>query len=849
MRGVVASSFLCIAVSAFSAAAGAQCGYQWRSGFGPQGGGGIATALTFDDGSGPALFVAGGFAEIVGVPARNIARWDGHQWSQVGAGVGADEFERITEIAIYDDGAGPALYAMGNFTEADGASARSLARWDGQSWEPVGDGFVTFTGYYGAMTAFDDGSGPALYIGGDFDTTGSGLVVNNIMRWDGATLSPVGSGANNWIDALAVFDDGSGPALYAAGGFSTAGGVPCESIARWNGQQWSPVGAGMPASGDRVNALAVFDDGAGPALYAGGRFTTAGAASVSNLARWDGGAWSDVGGGVTGTTMSFPLVNTLRVVQENGAPSLWIGGHFDTAGGIDAPSLARWDGVSLTPVGGGASWAVESITPYTAGSDSGVLVSGGFRAVGTIAANHMARWRDGEWSIHGEQGLGTPEHWPDPPLTLALQQFDDGAGPAMFVGGDFGYAGDAPALSIAKRTHAGWSAFGEPFERSIGPGWVLYPFVSAMTVFDDGSGPALYATGQFLRAGNVTLNHVGRWDGVSWSALGTGLNPGAPSFPHPNAMAAFDDGFGAALYVGGQDFALPGAGFSNYRALARWRNGVWAPIDFYGVVNALAVFDDDAAGPLPPALYIGCVPNSNFPDRALARWDGVSMTYIPGLSTGSSTAAEVNALCLFDDGAGPALYVGGAFTSAGGLGALRIARWNGESWSALTGAGTSGRVRAMTVMDDGNGPALFLSGSFSTAGGHAAIGVARYRASGFAPLGSGVQGGTFSGMAYGPSVRALAPFDSGAAPPILCVGGVLGGAGGTPSHGFALWAPPDACCPGDANNDRVVNFADLNAVLSAFGASGTASDADMNGDGFVNFADLNLVLGHFGDAC
>lgn len=55
---------------------------------------------------------------------------------------------------------------------------------------------------------------------------------------------------------------------------------------------------------------------------------------------------------------------------------------------------------------------------------------------------------------------------------------------------------------------------------------------------------------------------------------------------------------------------------------------------------------------------------------------------------------------------------------------------------------------------------------------------------------------------------------------------------------------PDASIPGDLNGDGVVNFTDLNLVLSNFGSSGAPGDA--NGDGVVDFADLNVVLSKFG---
>lgn len=59
-------------------------------------------------------------------------------------------------------------------------------------------------------------------------------------------------------------------------------------------------------------------------------------------------------------------------------------------------------------------------------------------------------------------------------------------------------------------------------------------------------------------------------------------------------------------------------------------------------------------------------------------------------------------------------------------------------------------------------------------------------------------------------------------------------------------------CAGDANGDNVVNFADLNTVLSQFGQSQTGPGflgGDVNGDGSVGFADLNAVLSGFGQPC
>lgn len=56
-------------------------------------------------------------------------------------------------------------------------------------------------------------------------------------------------------------------------------------------------------------------------------------------------------------------------------------------------------------------------------------------------------------------------------------------------------------------------------------------------------------------------------------------------------------------------------------------------------------------------------------------------------------------------------------------------------------------------------------------------------------------------------------------------------------------------CPGDANGDGEVNFADLNIVLNQFGQTEAGLAGDVNVDGVVNFADLNIVLGVYNAGC
>ncbi|MGP1310877.1 MAG: hypothetical protein ACTS27_11835, partial [Phycisphaerales bacterium] len=90
--------------------------------------------------------------------------------------------------------------------------------------------------------------------------------------------------------------------------------------------------------------------------------------------------------------------------------------------------------------------------------------------------------------------------------------------------------------------------------------------------------------------------------------------------------------------------------------------------------------------------------------------------------------------------------------------------------------------------------------------------------------------------------------ESGPTPVVLDVGGVTGTlTAQDPTEAGATIVYLINNCPADQNGDNVVNFADLNLVLTNFGLVTPAGDA--NGDGLVDFADLNLVLSAFGSAC
>ncbi len=347
------------------------------------------TMVGFNDGSGDALYVGGAFKFMGGAVAPNIAKWSGTIWSPLTSeGRGLDRFEVPSMVEHEGD-----LYVAGEFEYAGNTQADGIAMWDGENWSALGSGLNNLPR---SLASFDDGSGSKLHVGGLFTTAG-GVSVNHIASWNGTVWSSLGSGMTNSVYALTGFDDGSGPELIAGGVFTTAGGVPSVNrIASWDGFSWSPLGSGLNST---VYALAVHDDGSGSRLYVGGPFTSVGGAPANRIAMWDGSSWSALGSGLNSTVYS------LLVFDDGTGSALYAGGAFTTAGGVAANYIAKWDGSNWSPLGSGLTLRVRDLAVYDDGSGPGLYV---LSADNTGAI--LSRWNGSSWatieSFDGSSKLG-----------------------------------------------------------------------------------------------------------------------------------------------------------------------------------------------------------------------------------------------------------------------------------------------------------------------------------------------------------------------------------------------------------------------------------------------------------
>ena len=149
---------------------------------------------------------------------------------------------------------------------------------------------------------------------------------------------------------------GSGTNVYVGGSFTQIGGITAANIARWDGQNFYPLGAGIDAPRvsvyrPLVNSIAI----SGTNVFVGGWFTKAGGLAATNVARWDGTTWHNLGTGVGFFDTNVFFISSVNAVALMGN-DLYAGGSFTNAGGGAATNIARWDG---------ASWrALTNRVPY-----------------------------------------------------------------------------------------------------------------------------------------------------------------------------------------------------------------------------------------------------------------------------------------------------------------------------------------------------------------------------------------------------------------------------------------------------------------------------------------------------
>ena len=687
-------------------------------------------------------------------------------------------------------------------------------------------------GLEGPVSAFAEYDS-LLVIGGDLTAAG-GVLVDALAAWDGHAWQAFAGGVDGSVAAMLVHDGD----LYVAGAFASAGGVAAHNIARWDGGQWHPLGGG----GEGIEALVVYNG----RLVALGDFSATVGAAGAKLAAWDGAAWTALGDGP-----SMGSVGSLHAAVVHGG-TLVVGGSWTGDGPFNL--LAAWDGAAwLTPYAnpgqyGGPleEWEIRSLAVY-----QGSLVAGGHFSYGVWTTEDyftgIARWDGAAWVGLGH-GLSAPTPFEtDAHSIRCLFEF---AGD-LIAGGIICQA-DIPLAStgIARWDGAQW----HDMDQGVGQGWDRYSdgSVEAAIVWRE----RLIVGGDFRVAGAdgaVECNSIVRWQDDTWHAIGpwgwgqqypmhgvaqyggdvivggVRLTPQGPEplgdmpASAPLALLAHGElliaggmftsvGDVPALHVAAWDgaswSAMGGGVPAVVEALGeyqgelfagpyRWTGSAWVnELQTNGPVYALCEWNGDlyAAGDFSTARGVAAA--------GIVRWDGTSCHALgTGLTHLNGNQMDGYALAVY----GGSLVVGGNFYRAGGVAVWHLASWDGADFHdfapGLRGANSWYGVYSLAVA----GIQLFAGGRIT----HVdldLVGIGRFDGAQWHTLGSGIAGDPSDWNA----------FDLLVADHTLYLAGAFNLAGGRPSSHVAAWGDPAVLDPVSGVTGSPVTVASLAASPNPF---------------------------------
>jgi len=342
-------------------------------------------------------------------------------------------------------------------------------------------------------------------------------------------------------------------------------------------------------------------------------------------------SWSKLGIGSAGLNMGGEGIYS--ICSDNHSNIYAAGWLYDTS---FHQIVAKWDGTSWTRLGAG-SIILDSLLDITQ-----ILAdtSGNVYAVGQInnsVTQYVAKWDGTTWS---KLGVGSSElNANSQIIAICMDRFGN-----LYAAGVFmdTLSDTIPRTCVKKWDGSSWSELGTGVHALNGNNAIN-------TLCTDAAGN-VYAAGVFTDStsafsGNI---YVAKWDGTSWSELGSGL---AHQYLGDYQIFSILVDTSGNIYAGGN--------FPPYKVM-KWDGSSWNPVgitsgifSYYYSVNSLC-FD------LYGNLYAGgTIQDTATGNRFVAKWDGTAWSEL-GIGSGALNAnQDIQSIC--SDASGN-IYAGGIFT-------------------------------------------------------------------------------------------------------------------------------------------------------------------------------------------
>lgn len=302
--------------------------------------------------------------------------------------------------------------------------------------------------------------------------------------------------------------------------------------------------------------------------------------------------------------------------------------------------------------------------------------------------------------------------------------FEDTVSDELFIGGNFNYFNSDTLASIAKWDGISMTTLGCGLDWDcVTTGISGYsPPVNQIIRFNGN----IYATGGFEYASGKIVNGLAEWDGYEWNNFETGLKLTNGSTGLGLGLKIIDN----ELYVYGVFDSVGGVPFNS---IAKWDGTTWSTVHDFPKISSLpgninwitdiAVYNNE--------LYV-CGNFHNLPLGTIfniVKWDGTEWIGVGGGVSGGTV--QLNKMLIFNN----ELIVAGRFSKTDNPEnpGENIAKWNGTQWSEM-GGGVDGAIRDIKVHDNN----LYACGYFQHAGGISSDKIAKWDGSKWCGFGTSI---------------------------------------------------------------------------------------------------------------
>lgn len=259
-------------------------------------------------------------------------RWDGMQWSLIGAEEDGPTWRNWPAVAF--DTARNVLVIHGGL--GGGTSLDETWEWDGQTWTQhtvPGPGARE-----GALMAYDESRGKILLFGG---STPDMDIHADTWAWDGHAWQQVSeSGPAPRFPGGMVYDAARQEILLYSGHFADAGGefVNYDDLWAWDGSSWREITTDETTPGHRTHAGFVYDPVEEQVLLIGSGNDT----FLGDVWAWDGMFWEEI------PTSNTPVRSGANVAYDPARDRFVIFGGVARPGGKALDDTWEWDRAAWT---------------------------------------------------------------------------------------------------------------------------------------------------------------------------------------------------------------------------------------------------------------------------------------------------------------------------------------------------------------------------------------------------------------------------------------------------------------------------------------------------------------------